>query len=105
MILSTFSTLILPAILLAGIGGLFGVLIGVLSKVFAVKVDPRLEEVTKMLPGYNCGSCGYPGCSGLAAKLVEGKADSTLCKPGKQDMRDRIKAYLAEAEKELATKK
>ena len=105
MILSTFSTLFLPAVLLAGIGGLFGVLIGVLSKVFAVKVDPRLEEVTKMLPGYNCGSCGYPGCSGLATQLVAGKASSTLCKPGKQEMRDRIKAYLEEAEKNLGSEK
>jgi len=89
----------MPIIVLAGLGGLFGVLIGVLSKVLAVEVDERLEKVTSMLPGYNCGACGYPGCQGLAEQIILGKADSINCKPGKQEMHDQIKVYLAEAPK------
>lgn len=102
MFLSVFESFFLPAIVLAAVGGIFGVLIAILSKVFAVNVDERLEKITEMLPGYNCGACGYPGCSGLADGIVNGKAVSTMCKPGKQEMRDRIKAYLEEYEKNNA---
>ncbi|MGD9604542.1 MAG: (Fe-S)-binding protein [Bacilli bacterium] len=105
MILSIFRTFILPIIVLAGLGGFFGVLLAVLSKVFAVKVDERFEKVLSMLPGYNCGACGYPGCQGLAEQIVAGKADPIKCKPGKQEMRDKIKAYLAEVSQEIKQEK
>ena len=49
-----------------------------------------------MLPGYNCGGCGNPGCSGMAEKLVSGEADVSLCKPSKADVKEAIKKYLAE---------
>jgi electron transport complex protein RnfB len=77
-----------------GLGIVHGVGIGVAAKFLEVKEDPRLAQVTKMLPGYNCGSCGRPGCAGLAADIVAGKASPTSCKPGKQDMREAIKSYL-----------
>jgi electron transport complex protein RnfB len=94
MILGVFETYFLPAIVLAVTGGLFGLLIGIFSKVFYVEIDTRLQDLIEMLPGLNCGACGFPGCSGLAGGILEGKADAKLCKPGKQDMRDRIKDYL-----------
>ena len=43
------------------IGALLGVMLGVASKVFHVELDEREAKVTEMLPGYNCGGCGYPG--------------------------------------------
>ncbi len=42
------------------------------SKKFTVKEDPRIEQVTEMLPGINCGVCGFPGCRSFAEALVEG---------------------------------
>ncbi|MGD9887195.1 MAG: (Fe-S)-binding protein [Bacilli bacterium] len=101
MALSVFQTFLLPVIVLAGLGGIFGVLLAILSKVFAVEVDERFEKVLGMLPGYNCGACGYPGCQGLAEQIVAGKADPIKCKPGKEEMRLKIKAYLAEVSQEL----
>lgn len=44
----------------------------VVSKKFAVEEDPRLGQVQDILPGANCGGCGFPGCSGLADALVKG---------------------------------
>ena len=99
-----FMNIIVPMLVFAAIGGLFGALLGWLSKVFAVQIDERIEKVTEMLPGYNCGACGYPGCSGLAEKIVSGEADVILCKPGKQEMRDKIRAYLNKAEKNAQNK-
>ena len=59
-------------------------------------LDDRVEVVTTMLPGYNCGACGYAGCNGLATALVNGEAQSpTQCKPSKQEQRDRITSFLS----------
>lgn len=105
MILSAFNSYLLPAIVLAVTGGVFGVLISLASIAFAVEVDERVENVIEMLPGYNCGACGHPGCAGLANAIVFEGADSKRCKPGKQDMRDKIKAYLEEYDRKLAENK
>ncbi len=51
------------------------------SKKFHVEVDPRLEIIEGILPGVNCGACGYPGCSGFAAGLLAGDAAPTSCAP------------------------
>lgn len=77
------------------IGALLGVMLGVASKVFHVEVDEREAKVTEMLPGYNCGGCGYPGCSGLAAALIGKSTDTVSCKPCKPDRRHEIADYLA----------
>ena len=66
------AVLVLGAIALVAALVLFGV-----SKKFAVEEDPRLGQVGELLPGANCGGCGFAGCSGMAAALVKGhRADS-----------------------------
>jgi len=47
-----------------------GYLLGLANKVFHVEVDPRIEEVNKVLPGANCGGCGYVGCQPYAEAVV-----------------------------------
>ena len=76
------------------IGMALGLLLAVAAKVFAVEVDERIEKVTSLLPGYNCGSCGYPGCSGLASALVNKETDVVSCRPSTQEKRDEIVEYL-----------
>ena len=76
------------------IGALLGVMLGVASKVFHVDLDEREAKVTEMLPGYNCGGCGYPGCSGLAAALIGKETDTVSCKPCKADRKKEIVDYL-----------
>lgn len=78
------------------LGGLVGGLLGIASVKFHVEEDHRAEEILAMLPGYNCGGCGYPGCSGMAAALAEGSGDIASCKPSKPDVKEKIKQYLAE---------
>ena len=67
-----------PILILVVVGSLFGVLIAILSKVLYVKIDTRIEEICKMLPGYNCGGCGKSGCNGLAIDIVE-NGESPYC--------------------------
>lgn len=76
------------------VGGLLGAVLGVAGKIFYVEVDTRVEDVTGMLPGYNCGGCGYAGCSGMAAALVAKEANVSNCKPSKPDAKAKILEYL-----------
>ncbi|MBR4455039.1 MAG: electron transporter RnfB [Solobacterium sp.] len=78
------------------LGGVVGLLLGFASKVFHVEPDHREEELLAMLPGYNCGGCGYPGCSGMAAALADGSGSIDKCKPSKADAKEAIRKYLAE---------
>ncbi len=73
-------------LILLGIGLLLGLGLAIAAKVLHVKEDQRIEEVAKRLPNYNCGSCGYAGCKGLAEAIVTGKEENLRkCKPGKED--------------------
>lgn len=94
---------IITAILVLGIiGAVLGALIAVAAKFLTVEEDPRLGEVTSMLPGANCGACGYPGCSGMAEAIVFDGANPANCKPGKAEMVAQIKAYLKKYDEEHA---
>lgn len=63
----------------AGVALLLGVCIMLISKACKVVEDSRIKEVESHLAGANCGACGYPGCSGYAKALVEGKASLDAC--------------------------
>ncbi|MFA0816491.1 MAG: (Fe-S)-binding protein [Anaerofustis sp.] len=39
----------------------------------------RLEEVTALLPGFNCRECGFRDCADFAVNLTEEKTDATVC--------------------------
>ena len=71
-----------PLLILAGLGLVFGVAIGLVAKKFAIQQDPKFEQIRDALPGANCGGCGYAGCSGLAAAIVKGEAEVSGCPVG-----------------------
>lgn len=66
-------------VILGGLGAVFGLILGVASKKFAVQVDERVSAVRDLLPGANCGGCGFPGCDGFASSLASGKAEISNC--------------------------
>ncbi len=63
----------------AVMSGLLGVILAIASRVFAVHTDERVEKITELLPGANCGGCGYSGCAALAEAIVAGKAPVNAC--------------------------
>ena len=74
---------VLYAVLVLGaMGALFGAILAIASKVFAVKVDERLPKLTEALPGANCGGCGFAGCGAYAKAVLDGKAPVGLCADG-----------------------
>jgi len=71
--------LLIPTVVLSVLGLLFGVGLGFAAKKFEVKADERVAAVRELLPGANCGACGYPGCDGMADAIVSGKAPCDGC--------------------------
>ncbi|MDD4965000.1 MAG: RnfABCDGE type electron transport complex subunit B [Gallionella sp.] len=75
--------MILPAIIsLTVLGVVFGLLLGLAARYFKVEGNPLVAEIEQLLPGAQCGQCGFPGCTGAAQALAEGNAPITLCPPG-----------------------
>ncbi len=83
--------ILFPVLIVAGIGLLAGLLLAVLSKIMAVPVDEKEEALTEVLPGANCGACGFSGCAGYAAALSKGNTkDTGLCAPGGSEVSAQI---------------
>jgi electron transport complex protein RnfB len=87
-------TAIYAAVVLLALGAAFGVALAIAAKYLAVWRDPRVEEITGILPNANCGGCGFPGCSGYAEAVVEGKAKPGACGPGGCEVAKKIAAVL-----------
>ena len=74
--------IMMPVAVLGITGVLMGLFLAYASKKFEVEVDPKVEAILAILPGVNCGACGYPGCSGYASGVALEGAKMTLCAPG-----------------------
>lgn len=93
---------ILSAVLVLGaIALVSAVILYVCSKKFAVKEDPRLGQVVEVLPGANCGGCGFAGCSGLAGALVKaadaGSLEGLMCPVGGSEVMGKVADLLGMA--------
>jgi len=75
-------TMLLPIIIVGILGGLFGLGLGYAATKFAVPSDERVSKVREVLPGANCGGCGYPGCDGFASAVVKGEVLVNGCPVG-----------------------
>ncbi len=68
--------------IVGGVGLFIGLFLGLAAIKFKVEVDEKEEAVLGALPGNNCGGCGFPGCSGLAAAIAKGEAPVNACPVG-----------------------
>lgn len=84
------TTVIWAVVVLGALGIVFGLILAFASKVFAVEKDAREEAIGEILPGANCGACGYPGCSGFAAAVAKGVAPANACSVGGPDLATQI---------------
>ena len=73
--------ILIPITVLGALGLIFGIWLMFAHKIFAVKIDSRVEQILNILPGINCGACGNAGCQGFALALIRGKADIGGCAP------------------------
>ncbi len=76
------TNIVLTLLVSLTISFLLGVLLGTFKKLFYVAVDPKVALIRSVLPGANCGACGYPGCDGFAAAVAKGEAKTNGCPVG-----------------------
>ena len=74
--------ILLAILVVAVLGGLFGFGLSYAEKKLAIKKDPKVLALEPIMPGANCGVCGYAGCNAYAAAVATGQADIGLCSPG-----------------------
>ena len=78
-----FLDILIPSLILIGIGLICSVILTLANTFFGVKEDETAVAIRDCLPGANCGACGYSGCDGYAKALAEKTTDKTnLCVPG-----------------------
>lgn len=74
--------ILIPVLIVSGIGLLAGLMLAVASLIMAVPKDEKAETIRALLPGANCGACGFSGCDGYAKALSAGTAQPGLCTVG-----------------------
>ena len=107
---------VIGAVSLQGVGiataivaatGLFiGLFLGFAAKKFEVEQDETEMLVRELLPGANCGGCGYPGCDGLAGAIAKGEAPANACPVANKEAHSKIAEVMGtvveETEKKVA---
>lgn len=82
--------MVVDIVLVSLLGGGFGAILAIAGRNLAVETDPRIDSISSLLPGANCGSCGYPGCSGLAKAITDEEADASRCSACSAEARQQI---------------
>lgn len=74
---------ILISIIVLGATGLaFSIILSLLDKKLKVKENPLTEKILSVLPGLNCGACGFSGCQAYAQAIIKDKKLFAGCLPG-----------------------
>ena len=93
--------IMIAVIVLGAIGLIAALVLFAASKKFAVYEDPRIAQVNELLPGANCGGCGFAGCGGMADALVKGadagSIDGLNCPVGGADVMGKVADLLGMA--------
>ena len=89
------STIIWTSAIITVLGVLLALVLYLVAKKFKVEEDPLIDEVEKLMPGANCGGCGFAGCRAFAEAAVKApNLDSCFCPVGGNDVMAKVAAIL-----------
>lgn len=88
------SAIIIATVVIAVIGIVVGAALVYIGNKFHVEVDERETAIRDVLPGNNCGACGYAGCDAVAAAIVKGEASPAACPVGGLPVTEKINAIM-----------
>ncbi|MGD9977563.1 MAG: Fe-S cluster domain-containing protein [Bacteroidales bacterium] len=92
------SVLLYSIAMLSVLGVVLALILYFVAQKFKVIEDPRIDEVEAVLPGANCGGCGYPGCRGFADAFVKTDDISAMfCPVGGNDTMNAAAAVIGKA--------
>ena len=80
------STIIWTIAVVTVLGLVLALVLYLVAQKFKVEEDPRIDEVEKVMPGANCGGCGFAGCRAFAEAAVKApNLDKNYCPVGGND--------------------
>ena len=89
------TTIIWTIAIMSVLGLLLALVLFFIAKKFKVEEDPRIDEVEKVMPGANCGGCGFAGCRAFADAAVKApNLDNNFCPVGGNDVMKKVAAIL-----------
>lgn len=62
------------------------------------KKDNKMGKIRDLLPGYNCGGCGFSSCDEMASKILEDVLNYQKCRPLKGEAKKELENYLEETD-------
>lgn len=74
--------ILIPVAILSILGFALAIVLGYSADKFKVEKNPLIDELLVVLPGVNCGACGYAGCENYAVNIANSGAPLTLCAVG-----------------------
>ncbi|MBR4134497.1 MAG: RnfABCDGE type electron transport complex subunit B [Bacteroidales bacterium] len=96
-------TIIWTIVIISVLGLLLALVLFFIAKKFKVEEDPRIDEVEKVMPGANCGGCGFAGCRAFADAAVKApNLDSQFCPVGGNEVMKKVAAILGYEVKDKA---
>ena len=98
------SAIIIAAIVLGVVGVIVGAALVYIGNKFHVEVDEREVAIREVLPGNNCGACGYAGCDAVAGAIVAGEASAAACPVGGAAVAEKINAIMGTSAQAAARK-
>jgi len=84
------SLLLISVVSMAGLALFFATMLAVADKTLRVQEDPKVEEITALLPGVNCGACGCLSCQDFASHIVKEGVDPGKCRVVNEEVLEEI---------------
>ena len=75
---------------MAGLAMLFATILAFADKKLRVEEDPLVDEINNLLPGVNCGACGFLSCHDFAEHIVTDGDDPMKCRVVDEANREKI---------------
>ena len=79
---------------LTALGFFLGLMLAFAARYLKVESNPVVNELEALMPGSQCGQCGFPGCRPAAEALANGEAPVTLCPPGGRALAEQLARIL-----------
>ena len=103
--MSNLDIAIAVIIVMTSVGLVFGLILAVANKKFAIEVNPLIHIVEDILPKGQCGACGYAGCMAYAeAVVMNSEVPPNLCIPGKAAVAKMVADLTGKAAAEMEPK-
>lgn len=72
--------MILSAVVMSSLAAFLGIVLSFAYSKLKVEEDPKIKEIIELLPGANCGACGFASCEDFAQRLANKEVTIDKCK-------------------------